>query len=178
MASGGPRAVLALLWAGYVAAAPHPPSAALELTDWRIAPSINVSASGAVVSSTSFDTSGWFNATLPCTVVACLLQNGIYADPFFGSNLYKIDSSPFDNPWWYRGEFVLAPRTTDTVVIRFHGINYRAEIWVNGVAVAHNATTVGAFRHFSLDVSSLASTPDGHSAVAVLVSRPHDLAIE
>lgn len=159
-----------------------PPTNALTLTltDWRLAPSLNVSASGSAISSTAFRPSGWYNATLPCTVVACLLQNGLYPDPFYGNNLYAIESSPFDAPWWYRGEFTLPSNTSSgsTVVLRFHGINYRADVWVNGVAVASNATTVGAFRHFSVDISALAAIQGQPSAIAVLVSRPHDMAIE
>lgn len=159
----------------------RPPALTLTLSDWRLASSVNVTAPGSVVGSTGFNSSGWFHATLPCTVVACLLQNGLYPDPFFGANLYTIESSLFDVPWWYRAEFTLPRNTTppgSTVVLQFHGLNYRSDIWVNGVAVATNATTVGAFRHFTIDVSALVATPDGRSAIAVLVSRPHDLAVE
>ena len=164
-----------------IAAAGSTPALTLTLSDWRLASSVNVSAPGSVVSTTAFNSSGWFHATLPCTVAACLLQNGLFPDPFFGANLYTIESSLFDVPWWYRAEFTLPRNATppgSTVVLQFHGLNYRGDIWVNGVVVATNATTVGAFRHFTIDVSTLVATPDGHSAIAVLISRPHDLAIE
>jgi len=126
------------------------------------------------VSSLSFDVSGWYNASLPCTVVACLLQNGLFPNPFFGSNLYGIDGGLFERTVVVPRRLPLPLNATrgSTVVLRFHGINYRADIWVNGVSVASNASTVGAFRHFSIDVSTLVVVPGGRSAIAVLVSRP------
>jgi exo-1,4-beta-D-glucosaminidase len=150
----------------------------IELVDWRLASSLNVSASGAIVSSPHFSVQGWFNAKLPCTVLACLQQNGLYTDPFYAGNIYAIDPLPFNQPWWYRTEFSIPSGTPSTVILRFRGLNYRADVWVNGELVAANATTVGAFRHFSFDVTSVAAPPASPTAVAVLVSRPHDDAIE
>jgi exo-1,4-beta-D-glucosaminidase len=174
MASGRLAALVCMTWGAFSALA-----ASIELVDWRLASSTNVSASGAVVSSPRFSTVGWFNATLPCTVLACLQQNGLYNDAFYADNLYKIDPLPFTAPWWYRAEFTVPQNSSgNTVILRFRGLNYRADVWVNGVLIASNGTSVGAFRHFSFDVSSIVAPSTAPNAVAVLISRPHDLAVE
>ena len=147
----------------------------LELSEWRLASTLNVTVSGAVVSTPSYSPTDWYNATLPCTVLACLQQNGLYPNPFFGENFYAIDPFQFDKPWWYRTEFIVPSGAT--TLMRFRGVNYRADVWVNGVNIATNATTVGAFRHFTFDVSAALAPPGSPNVVAVLVARPHDLAV-
>ncbi|NSW95027.1 MAG: hypothetical protein HPY62_10025 [Bacteroidales bacterium] len=54
---------------------------------------------------------------MPTTVLAALVANGVYPDPYFGTNINKIpgaitgrnrempEGSPFRVPWWYCTEF-------------------------------------------------------------------------
>jgi len=157
---------------------------------WRVQSSAKVSADGAAVSSTSFDASSWYKASVPNTVFAVLVENGVYKNPYFGMNLrsvpgvsYKIGSefanqempadSPFAVPWWYREEFeVPALFKGRTVWLAFRGINYRADIWINGKKVAGSDQVVGAFRRYEFDVTSFVKA-GAKNAVAVEVSAPH-----
>jgi len=157
---------------------------------WAVQSSAKVSASGETVSTTAYDTSSWYKTSAPNTVFAVLVENGVYKNPYFGMNLravpgmsYKIGSefanqempgdSPYAVPWWYRDEFeVPAPFKGKTVWLAFRGINYRADIWINGKKVAGSDKVVGAFRRYEFDVTPFVKA-GAKNVVAVEVSAPH-----
>ena len=102
------------------------------------------------------------------------MQNGLYADALLAQNLDKINASSFAqaDSWWYRATFTTSASVNERTTLRFEGINYRANIWVNGVLVASNSTIVGTFRHFDLDISEIiAGRP---SALAIEIFRPYN----
>jgi exo-1,4-beta-D-glucosaminidase len=162
---------------------------------WAIQSSAKVAASGEAVSRPGFATAGWHRATVPTTVVSALVADGTYRDPYYGTNVreipgatYKVgtnfsnvpmpDDSPFAVPWWYRAEFTLpAEAVGRTLWLRFEGVNFKFEAWLNGKKIADAAKTAGAFRLHELDVTEAATR--GVNALAVLVSapKPTDLGI-
>src|SRR3984957_8957007 len=157
---------------------------------WAVQSSAKVSAGGETVSTSGFDSSSWYKTSAPNTVFAVLVENGVYKDPYFGMNLrsvpgvsYAIGSefanqempadSPFAVPWWYRKEFeVPAQLSGKTVWMAFRGINYRADIWINGKKVAGSDQVVGAFRRYEFDVTPFVKV-GAKNVVAVEVSAPH-----
>lgn len=157
---------------------------------WTVQSSAKVSAAGEAVSTTGFDASSWYKTSAPNTVFAVLVENGVYKNPYFGMNLrslpgvsYAIGSqfanqempqnSPFAVPWWYRDEFAVpALFKGRTVWLGFHGINYRADIWINGKKVAGSDQVVGAFRRYEFNVTPYVK-PGAKNVVAVEVSAPH-----
>jgi exo-1,4-beta-D-glucosaminidase len=67
--------------------------------------------------------------------------------PFYSKNLQNMPREPFDTPWWYRTNFTLpASEQGKQVTITFKGINYKANIFVNGVQIADSDSVQGAFR--------------------------------
>lgn len=100
---------------------------------WLLADEETVIASPVSIFSTDCDTRGWLNATVPGTVLTTLVDRGVYPDPYFGLNNLHIPDTLCRQPWWYRLEFDL-PSPTDgkEVWLRFDGINYMAEVWLNG----------------------------------------------
>jgi len=180
----------ALLAAAAVAPSISRADEAITLRDgWTVQSSAKVSAVGEVVSTAGFDSSSWYKTTAPNTVFAVLVENGVYKDPYFGMNLrsvpgvsYAIGSqfanqempadSPFAVPWWYRNEFQVPAEFTRTVWLAFHGINYRADIWINGKKVAGSDQVVGAFRRYEFDVTQYVK-PGAKNVVAIEVSAPH-----
>ncbi|HEY7514257.1 MAG TPA: sugar-binding domain-containing protein, partial [Vicinamibacteria bacterium] len=82
------------------------------------------------------------------------------------------DDSPYKSSWWYRKEFVV-PETLAgrSLSLHFDGINYRANVWVNGTRIAHDKEVVGAFRRYEFDVTPLLR-PGRTAAVAVEVFAP------
>ncbi|HMD37916.1 MAG TPA: glycoside hydrolase family 2 protein [Candidatus Acidoferrum sp.] len=157
---------------------------------WTVESSAKVNAGGESVSTPGFDASAWYKTSAPSTVFAVLVENGVYKDPYFGMNLrsvpgvsYTIGSqfanqempadSPYAVPWWYRREFeVPAQFSGKTIWLAFRGINYRAEIWINGKKLAGSDLVVGAFRRYEFDVTSFVKT-GAKNVVAVEVSAPH-----
>ena len=65
-----------------------------------------------------------------------------------------------------------------TLWLRFGGINYRANIWVNGQQLAGSSDVAGAYRTYEFDVTRLLK-PGKENAIAVETFAPteHDLAI-
>ncbi len=157
---------------------------------WRVQSSAKVNATPEAVSVAGFDASTWYKTSAPNTVFAVLVDNGVYKNPYFGMNLrsvpgvsYPIGSefanqempadSPYAVPWWYRKEFeVPVQYKGKTVWLAFRGINYRADIWINGKKVAGSDQVVGAFRRYQFDVTSFVK-PGAENVVAVEVSAPH-----
>ena len=117
---------------------------------WSLQTSAKVEAKGDVISTPAFAPTGWHAATVPTTVVAALVKDKTFADPLFGMNLrdypgmnYPIGGnfsgipmaadSPFAVSWWYRKQFTVpASYKGKTIWMKFNGINYRANIWLNG----------------------------------------------
>jgi exo-1,4-beta-D-glucosaminidase len=140
---------------------------------WLVQAAASVSEPGEIIASPGFDTSGWYPTSVPATVMAVLVANGVYRDIFFARNLETIPEDQFKGPWWFRQEFELpqTPAFTNTRLI-FEGINYRANIFLNGEKVAASDQTFGAFRVFGLNVSDLAMTGRNYLAVEVLPPQP------
>ena len=157
---------------------------------WKVQSSAKVSASAEQISAVGFSTEGWYPTSAPKTVFAVLVENGVYKDPYYGMNLrsfpgvdYKIGgqfaneemqpTSPYAVPWWYRKEFEIpASEKGKRIWLAFRGINYRADIWINGKKLAASDTVVGAFRRYEFDVSDFVKA-GAKNAVAVSVSAPH-----
>jgi exo-1,4-beta-D-glucosaminidase len=156
---------------------------------WKVQSSAKVQATGEKVSRPGFPTHGWYATSVPKTVFAALVENGIYKDPYYGMNLrtfpgveYKVGTqfanqdmpanSPYAVPWWYRKEFALpASDQSKQIWMQFRGINYRAEIWINGKKIAGGDEVVGAFRGYEFDVTQFVH-PGQTNAVAVAVLAP------
>jgi exo-1,4-beta-D-glucosaminidase len=168
------------------------PETSLQLRDgWTLQSSGKVDAIGETISTPAFETKDWYAVSVPTTVVAALVKHKIYPDPFFGTNLrtfpgvtYPIGAnfsnipmqpdSPFIVPWWYRKEFTLpASFKGKTIWLNFGGINYRANIWLNGKQLAKSEDVAGAWRTHEFDItdSAILGKPN---VLAVQVFSPTD----
>jgi exo-1,4-beta-D-glucosaminidase len=196
----GPLGVVIILLAGSAAATSSKEvndSATVVLREnWCIQPSAEVHADGAEISRVGFPTNGWYPATVPSTVISALVEDKVYPDPYTGMNLRSIPGttypifedfsnipmppgSPFRKPWWYRTEFKLPPEYNGkTIWLSFDGINYRANVWMNGIQVASSEKLAGTWRLFQFDVTAAAKPGETNSlAVEIFPPQPHDLAI-
>ncbi|MGO9481645.1 MAG: glycosyl hydrolase 2 galactose-binding domain-containing protein [Candidatus Kryptoniota bacterium] len=140
---------------------------------WQIQSSAVVNAGGSEVSSSFYVPKGWYAARVPSTILGDLIADGICKDPLRGENLARIPDSLFEKPWWYRTTFVLPARskTSDHVVLKFLGINYKADIWLNGQLIANGDSIFGGFRQFAFDATKYAAF-GRENVLAVEVSRP------
>jgi exo-1,4-beta-D-glucosaminidase len=178
MSKSSPLCILVLSFSSLISAQeasrPHPDSALSLRESWNLQSSCKVEAKGEAVSTLAFQPKDWYAVTVPTTVVAALVKHKVYPDPFFGTNLrtfpgvtYPIGTnfsgipmqadSPFIVPWWYRKEFVLpASFKGKTIWLNFGGINYRANIWLNGKQLAKSEDVAGAWRTYEFDITDFA----------------------
>ena len=136
---------------------------------WRFVAEPETAASGVSISASAFDARAWLPATVPGTVLTSYVDNGIYPDPAYGLNNLQIPEKLNKQRYWYRTEFTLpegASAGQRTLV--FEGINYAAEIWVNGERLG---STEGAFVRGRFEIPARLLT-NRKVAVAVLVSPP------
>ncbi len=125
------------------------------------------------MSTAGFNDSTWYSTNkTQTTVLGGLVDSGVYADPFYGKNLDDINASAFDVSWWYRAEFTV-PAGDTSALLTFRGLNYRANVWVNGHQLGDASVTAGAFRYFDFDISAVVQ-PGARAAVAVELFRPED----
>ncbi len=149
------------------------PSPVILTNGWQLQDVAKVSQAGAEVSSTKFKTKGWYAATVPGTVLTSLVNDHVYPEPLYGENNRPevIPESLVHTSYWYRTQLDI-PASYDgrRVWLNFDGINYSAEIWVNGVQVG---SMRGAFKRGIFDITS--NVKHGKKAtLAVLVSpQPH-----
>lgn len=138
---------------------------------WQMQSSAKVTTNSDRISATDFKPRDWYNASVPGTVLGSLTKDGAYKDIFFHHNLEKISSEPFQVPWWFRTTFSLEKINPGQVTrLLFNGINYRADIWLNGQKVASADSIRGGFCRFLLDVSRYVH--QGENILAVKVAPP------
>src|ERR1700730_13263303 len=75
--------------------------------------------------------------------------------------------------WWYRTTFN-APAGRDVYALIFKGINYRADVWLNGHKVANRASVVGMYDEFEFNVTEFI-VPGGSNNLAVKVTPEQSL---
>ncbi len=144
------------------------PAHRLTLKNWQLKAADSVQASGQRVAQTDFKTQNWLTARVPNTVMGALLKAGRYQDIFVGMNLKKVSTKPFQNGWWYRCSFDLPDlKRLPKNILRFNGLNYRADVFLNGRQIASKDSLFGAFRVFEMDISSLVKEKNNTLAVCV-----------
>ena len=147
----------------------------IYLKDFLLQSSVLVPDEGGTVSSAAYTPRGWHPVQVPTTVLRGLVANGVYPDPYVGMNNMRIPDAnedfnqkfdlarfshlpgqvnPWSTPWWYRAEFEV-PRLPPgaQVWLNFEGINYRADVWLNGERIADSAGMVGMFEMFTFPVT-------------------------
>jgi exo-1,4-beta-D-glucosaminidase len=172
------------------------PVLTLPLRDgWTLQSSVKVTGTGEAISGESFKASDWIETTVPTTVVAAQVKSGILPDPFYAMNLrqypgvsYPIGfnfsnipmppDSPYAVSWWYRKEFTLPNAFAGkTTWLNFRGINYRANIFLNGKQIANSNDVAGAWRTYEFNVTSAVKSGENVLAVQVWAPTENSLAI-
>ena len=172
------------------------PSMTIPLRDgWTLQSSTKATANGEAISSATFTSGNWLQVNVPTTVVAAQVKKGLLPDPFYGMNLrqypgvsYPIGfnfsnvamppDSPYAVSWWYRKEFTLPNfYRGKSVWLNFRGINYRANIFLNGKQIANSNDVAGAWRTYEFNVTSALKPGTNVLAVQVWAPTENNLAI-
>src|SRR6185436_11359952 len=151
-------------------AGPVPTVSSTELTSgFSLNAANNVTDPGTAISMVGYNVISWYPITVPSTVMAGLVANNVYSNVFFGTNLQSVPDLTNQN-WWYRGQFsAIADGVGQQYWLRFKGISYRAQIWLNGTLLDSNA--VGTLVVHEYNVTNLINK-GGANAVALLITPP------
>ena len=151
---------------------------------WQVQSSKGLEQQGDYWSTVGKSTDGWYKTQVPNTVLAILEDAGVYPNLYYGTNLKNVPGyqdglwlimpkdSPFRDPWWYRTEFDVPEEWKGKeCTLHLDGINYEAEVWLNGKKIADSSEVKGMFRRFEFLV-----TNDLHygarNALALKISPP------
>ncbi len=157
----------------------------IELKDWQM---INSSEIGTKEEK-------WYDVQVPTTVLGALVKQGVYPDPRIGLNNYLIPDvsdefnlkhdlakynylksgrNPWQDPYVFRSEVnIPSSYKGKKIWLTLYGINYRADVSVNGVKVADKNDIVGMFRRFTLDISEYAKPGEKNEVCLTIYQVDH-----
>lgn len=114
------------------------------------------------ISRPGYQSGEWMPAIVPGTVLNSLVHNKVYPEPYYGLN-NKLDKDIIPDlakvgrefyTYWFRTEFNIPESYKDKIVwLQVNGINYRAEIWVNGQLLSCMS---GMFRQDYINITDYA----------------------
>lgn len=145
------------------------------LKSWQLKSTVLEKGNGSEISSGTYSKDKWFTAEVPTTVLGALVKNKVYPNPRLDVNNYLIPDisdqfneehdlakysylpgnvNPWKDPYWFKTEFLVpAENAGKQVWLNFDGINYRAEVWLNGKLVADKEEMAGTFRRFKFNIT-------------------------
>lgn len=115
---------------------------------WTMKKASEVNCKSEQISIPNYKDSAWIPAIVPGTVLNSLVYNKLFPEPYFGLNNQMAGCKIPDlsevgrdfYTYWFRTEFSL-PETLKgrKIWLQVDGVNYRAEIWINGQMVGNIA---------------------------------------
>ena len=140
---------------------------------WDMENAAKCSIVGKILSKPAYSPSEWYDATVPGTVLTTLVNNGVYPEPTYGENNRPeiIPESLCHTDWWYRNEITVpASYGGKKIWLNFDGINYGADVWVNG----HRAGPIkGAFIRKNFDITSYVKAGEKAVVAVCITPQPH-----
>ena len=109
-------------------------------------------------------TDQWIEATVPGTVLTSYMNIGAVPDNRYADNMRQISESFFNADFWYRTTIHHQP-TNQRTYLNFDGINWKAEVTLNGQSVGR---IDGAFIRGRFDVTDLLKAGDNLLEVHVI----------
>ena len=115
--------------------------------DWKMKKADELATRSEDVSTLEVSTKDWMPAIVPGTVLNSLVYNDVYPEPYYGVN-NKLESQLIPDlyhagrdfyTYWFRTEFNAEESLFKDrkIWMQVDGINYRAEIWLNGKMVGN-----------------------------------------
>ncbi len=141
---------------------------------WRCKNIKDVNVGGLELSNPKQLINSWVPATVPGTVLTTLLNNKKVPDPFYGMNNEKIsDIYNTGNDYytyWFVKDFTEIARGDDLVWLKFRGINYKADVFLNGKKLTPTPIE-GMFLRSEFNITKILSK-NGKNKLAVIVYPP------
>jgi len=159
--------------------------------NWFVQSSAKVTETGAVISTPGYGHAGWLQTNIPATPLGAEFDNNLVPSPYVNENAAQIAGTCYDvttnyanvawcsgspygpTPWWFFNQFTI-PSTLagQRIYLHFDGINYRANLWVNGTQIASNTQMVGTYVRYEYDITNVAVI-GGNNAVALQITGPN-----
>lgn len=146
---------------------------------WLMIKASDAKGTGTEISSGSFNTDAWKEAIVPGTVLTNLVEQKVYPEPYYGQNNYLKNHLIPDlanagrefYTYWFRTEFEVPTSFKGRRIwLEPEGINYRAEIWVNGCLMGNMA---GMFNNQPYDITDKVKA--GEKSVLAIRVYPVDV---
>ncbi len=135
------------------------------LSFWQVQRASKVEGSGEDISSPGYNSLFWLPAVVPGAVLGSYVAARAVPDPAFSDNMQQISESFFGGEFWYRGMIPLQKDTLRRTLLCFDGINWKAEVFLNGSRLGDIA---GAFRSARFDVTDIAVNGENFLAVKII----------
>lgn len=144
-------------------------------TNWKAKRASEITVDGTAISKPEFQLYDWMDAVVPGTVLTTLLHNQKVPDPFFGLNNELIpdiyESGAEYYTFWFQNDFELpSQKPGQQVWLKFRGINYKANIFLNGKRV-NTDTHEGMFLREKYLITDFLNK-QGVNRLAVIVEPP------
>lgn len=123
------------------------------IASWKVASTRDVGINTAKLSVPGFDTSSWHTIGSKGTLMATLLENGVYNETslFFSDNLQDVDIAQFRVAWFYRTEFEYKKDNGTYTQLITNGISSKADVFLNR---QYLGGTIGAYAGSEFDITS------------------------
>lgn len=141
---------------------------------WLARRATEVHVGGEALTSDKFEPDGWLHAVIPGSVLATLVANGQHHDPYVGDasrsipDLQQAGGLAYYTFWFYREFHVPLIAEGTRTWLRFDGINYAADVFLDGRKL-ETTEREGMFHRRTFDVKHLAP---GTHRMAVKVAPP------
>lgn len=166
------------------------------LNKWQLISSEVIDVPVEEVSLPEYEPSSFFDASIPGTVTGHLADAGHYEDPYYGTNMKKMPGfkhgrkehfafyhmpadSPFRKAFWYRKNIDIdqIPKNK-RFRLKIDGLNYRANLWINGKRAAGDNHLIGAYRRYDIDITNfLNENSENCIAFELYAQKPDELGI-
>ena len=145
--------------------------------NWQVISSASLSrGNDAAITKADYDISQWYKATIPSTVLNVLVENKVYQNILDGLGLQSVSAEQFAVPWWYRTSFTIK-KLPINAQLHLQGLNYRADVWLNGQQIADKEKIYGVFLRHQLDITKFLQHGENILALKVYPPLEDDLRI-
>ena len=147
--------------------------------EWTLAPQAEVLDGGKVISRPGYQLKGTdmgaVKAVVPGVVFTSYVEAGKEECPEYADNIYRVDETKYNRPFWYRAEFDIPQQVREGqhVWLCFDNTNKYADFYFNGHKVSGTEESTrdvkGHMMRTRLDVTEFVNKT-GKNALAVLIT--------
>ena len=143
---------------------------------WQVKPQDDLQGvRGERISTSGFEIGDCVQGIVPGVVFTAYVEAGKEQDPNYADNIYRVDETFYNRPFWYRTEFELPESYSkgQRVWLCFDNTNRFATFYFNGTKISGNSTSTkdvsGHMLRSKFDVTDLLNV-NGENVVAVLIA--------